>query len=255
MTNRDFSKLKRFTQALGDDIASHRSRVIGETGKDISLDIDKIAHNKLVHYLSSISTYPILSEEGDEQVDFLNEESYLWIVDPLDGSLNCNRSIPLYCISISLWMTNEPLHGIIYDIEHGEFYQTIPNSDLKKSAITLNGKPIGVSKTSGKQDGILCIGFPSWRSYGSQELLDFVRKVQEWKKVRLIGSAALSLAWVACGRVDAYIEEDIRIWDVAAGLALVKAAGGQIYCKPGSRKNFVTAAATNGKIPIEQIIS
>ena len=76
-----------------------------------------------------------------------------------------------------------------------------------------------------------------------------------WKKVRLFGSAALSLAWVACGRCDAYVEEDIRIWDVAAGLAIVKAAGGEVNVGVNKkRKNYVTAVATNGKIKVGDVL-
>ena len=79
-------------------------------------------------------------------------------------------------------------------------------------------------------------------------------KIKNWKKIRAIGSAALSLTWVARGWADAYIEEDIRIWDVAAGLGLVLAAGGEIYLKENEQPNFVTAIATNGKISVKDLL-
>jgi myo-inositol-1(or 4)-monophosphatase len=118
----------------------------------------------------------------------------------------------------------------------------------------LNGEKIETSPVKNKNQGVICTGFPSWRDYGTDSLSRFVRKVQEWKKVRMIGSAALSLAWVACGRVEAYMEEDIRIWDVAAGLALVRAAGGEIYFKTNISANFVTAAAANSYISIKELL-
>ena len=189
--------------------------------------------------------------------NFVDYTSHYWIVDPLDGSLNLHHSIPLSCVSIALWKRQAPVMGIVYDFNHNDLFigaaEQVEGICDKKGA-WLNGNPIKTSPVKESNSGILSTGFPSWRSYDENSLKKFVQRIQEWKKIRLIGSAALSLAWVACGKFDAYIEEDIRIWDVAAGLALVKAAGGDVYFKVNERPNFVTAIATNGKIEVEELI-
>ena len=105
--------------------------------------------------------------------------------------------------------------------------------------------PIKVSKIDKKEEAVICTGFPSGRKYDAGSLHAFIKRIIGWKKVRLLGSAALSLAWLGSGRVEAYIEEDIRIWDVAAGLAIVKAAGGEIEFQIRKEKNFVTVKAKN----------
>lgn len=224
--------------------------------KDISLSTDKYLDKEITTFLQSNFPYLVLSEESGKQSDFRDYDDYFWIIDPLDGTLNYSRSIPISCISVALWQKQNPILGIIYDFYHDEMFTGV----VEKTEITgnvgawLNGKPVTTAPVATKAQGVICTGFPSWRDYGSESLLNFVKKVREWKKVRLIGSAALSLAWVACGRVDAYMEEDIRIWDVAAGLALVKAAGGNIYYKANKRPNFVTTVATCKTISINQLL-
>jgi myo-inositol-1(or 4)-monophosphatase len=230
--------------------------IIAEVKKDISLSTDKYLHNEITNFLQSNSSYPILSEESEGQSDFREFDDYFWIIDPLDGTLNYSRSIPIFCISITLWQKQKPVIGIIYDFSHDEIFTGVVSKSevCREKGAWLNNEPIMTAHVLDKSQGVICTGFPSWRDYGTESLGRFVKKVQEWKKVRLIGSAALSLAWVACGRVDAYMEEDIRIWDVAAGLALVKAAGGNVYFKANERSNFVTAIATNKNISIKEIL-
>jgi myo-inositol-1(or 4)-monophosphatase len=229
---------------------------ISSIKKDISLSTDKYLDKEIRTFLQSNFPYPILSEESGKQSDFRDYDDYFWIIDPLDGTLNYSRSIPISCISIALWQKQNPIIGIIYDFYHDEMFTGVveKNEITGKTGAWLNDKPIMTAYVKNKSQGVICTGFPSWRDYGSESLLEFVKKVQDWKKVRLIGSAALSLAWVACGRVDAYMEEDIRIWDVAAGLAIVKAAGGNIYFKANERSNFVTAIATNKNISIKELL-
>ena len=94
-------------------------------------------------------------------------------------------------------------------------------------------------------DAVLCTGFPVNYSYSKDNVNNFVINVQNYKKIRLFGSAAMSLSFVACGRVDAYIEDDIMIWDVAAGIAIVKAAGGQVNFTNGRLNNSLIVRATN----------
>lgn len=250
------SKIHKFLKTLAKTIISRNQRIdkisYKEVKKDISISTDKILNEKITSFLSKEFSFPILSEEAETQTSYEEFKDCVWIIDPLDGSLNYLRQIPFCCISIALWQKSQPILGMIYDFNRDELFV----GNTQKTTLTgskgawLNHHPIHVSKIAEKSQGVICTGFPSWRNYKTDSLLNFVKKVQDWKKVRLLGSAALSLAWTAAGRVEAYFEEDIRIWDVAAGLTIVKAAGGDILIKPSPKKNFVTAIAINGKIPI-----
>lgn len=216
--------------------------------KDIKLSADLNSEKIILTELKKTASYPILAEESGQDGKIHDNNPY-WIVDPLDGTMNYTRNFPMACISIALWQNNEPVLGVVYDFNRKEMYSAVAREDAK-----LNDEIISVSETDSVEHGILATGFPSLRSYKTEPLNNFIKKVQVFKKIRMIGSAAMSLAYVASGRFDAYFEEDIMIWDVAAGLALVKAAGGEIYIKPGSRKHSVICAATNGKIPITELV-
>jgi len=231
------------------------NETLSSFGKDISLSTDKFLNRKIVEYLTDNYSYPVLSEESEEQRDYCSYEGYYWIIDPLDGTLNYSRGIPLTCISIALWQDAAPVAGIVYDFQRDEmFYGCCKRSPLNdETGAWLNDSRISVSGVKDRSQGVICTGFPSWRDFSTESLDAFVKKIQRWKKVRLLGSAALSLAWVASGRADAYTEEDIRIWDVAAGLALVKAAGGTISYRNNTRANFITALAVTKEISIEEI--
>jgi myo-inositol-1(or 4)-monophosphatase len=233
---------------IGDSIPSALPEVDSKSGKDIKLKLDRMLHEQIIDILKSISDIAILSEE-DESSDFSLNKGLQWIVDPLDGSLNHFRGIPLSCISVALWEGQSPLMGAVYDYHRKELFTGI----VGKGA-WLNDRSVSVSNVNNVNQAVICTGFPSFRDYEDDSLRKFISYIQDWKKVRLFGSAALSLAYVSCGRVDGYIEEDIRIWDVAGGIAIVKAAGGDVYLSPGKKTNFVTAAVTNKYIPVGEII-
>ena len=108
----------------------------------------------------------------------------------------------------------------------------------------LNGQKISTNKVKEKSQAILATGFPVSTDFSKDALLDFVEDIRGYKKIRLLGSAALSLAYVACGRADVYKENNIKIWDVAAGLALVKAAGGKTVCNGYPESNIVNASGS-----------
>lgn len=216
--------------------------------KDIKSSADLKSEKVILTELEKTSTYPILSEESGI-IGKLKEDEPYWIVDPLDGTMNFTRNFPMACISIALWQKNEPLLGVVHDFTRHLVYSAMVG-DIAK----MNGEQITVSNTKEIEQSVLATGFPVKRNYTFVSLKKFIENIQKFKKIRMIGAAALSLAYVASGVFDAYYEEDIMIWDVAAGLALVKAAGGEIYIKPGSKKHSVICAATNGKIPIKELI-
>lgn len=233
---------------LGRDVKNNTAQVLSNEQKDIKLSTDLELDKKIVSYLEDNFKYQILSEESGSDISYTKYQEPVWIIDPLDGSINFIRHIPISCISVALWNNNKPIFACIYDFTRNDLYY------FENDGCVVNKQKLCTSKVSNYGSGILFTGFPSWRDYEEDSLKEFLQKVQNWKKIRAIGSAALSLAWVARGWAEAYIEEDIRIWDVAAGLALVKSAGGYIDIKENDRPNFVTAIATNGKISVKELL-
>ncbi|MBL9138394.1 MAG: hypothetical protein JNK85_21175 [Verrucomicrobiales bacterium] len=214
-------------------------------GKDLKLRADIEAEQVIFRRLRDGSAYPILSEENGADAG-LRSDQVFWVVDPLDGTVNYSRGLPLACVSIGLWRGDEPLLGVVHDLASGHCY-----SGVVGTGAWCEGDVMQVSAVTEPAQGILTTGFPSSRDHGDASLTAFVRGVQGFKKVRLLGSAALSLAWLAAGRVDAYREDDIWLWDVAAGLALVKAAGGEIQVQAGKSPWQRCVRAANGRIPIQ----
>lgn len=194
-------------------------------GKDLKLSKDKESEKKIIEVLSAHSDYSILSEENG--LKKIGDDSMLWIVDPLDGTVNYFRNITeLSCISIALYNNRQPVLGVIYRFIADELYY----GELGKGAFC-NGIPIKTSHVELVQDAMLATGLPVNRDYSNESLSTFVKQSQCFKKVRMLGSAALMGAFVAAGRFDVYCEDNIMIWDIAAAAAIVKAAGGEVYIK------------------------
>jgi myo-inositol-1(or 4)-monophosphatase len=188
-------------------------------GKDIKLSSDKLSEKIIIDILSK-SGYPILSEE----CGFIGNEGseYLWIIDPLDGTANYARDFEeLSCLSIALWKENEPLLGVIYRFAQDELFCGIIGAGASK-----NGIPIHTSDTVHLNQAILATGFPVKRDYSTNSLTGFIKQVQNFKKIRMLGTAATMGVLVAEGCFDMYMEEEIMLWDIAAASALVLAAGG-----------------------------
>jgi len=213
-------------------------------GKDVKIRADRELHNLLVEELNKRSSFNIVSEEGNENV--IHENEYNWILDPLDGSFNYLRGIPIYCISLGLWKGLEPALGVICYLPQNDIYHGIFGDEAYK-----NNKQIRVSEVNRFSDAVLCTGFPVNYSYSREKIIEFADNVQKYKKIRLFGSAAMSLSFLASGKVDAYTEDNIMIWDVAAGIAIVKAAGGNVKFAQGEVKNSLFVIATNGSLPIK----
>ena len=207
-------------------------------GREVKIRADRELNKILVGELNKLTSFNIVSEEGNENI--IHENEYNWILDPLDGSLNYMRGIPMYCISLALWKGFEPVLGVIYDLTKDDIYHGIIGGGAFK-----NDVKIMVSKISSYSDAVLCTGFPVNFSYTENKIIEFADNVKKYKKIRLFGSAALSLSFVASGITDAYIEENIMVWDVAAGIAIVKAAGGQVNFTNGRLNNSLIVRATN----------
>ena len=217
---------------------SKYNQLEGNIGREVKIRADRELNDLLFKELRNRSLFNIISEEKHKNT--IQKKEYNWILDPLDGSFNYLRGIPIYCISLGLWKGLEPVLGVVCDLTQNDIYHGLIGYGAYK-----NKNQVKVSKVDNFSDAVLCTGFPVNYSYSKDNVINFVNNVQNYKKIRLFGSAAMSLSFVACGRVDAYIEENIMIWDVAAGIAIVKAAGGQVNFTNGRFNNSLIVKATN----------
>jgi myo-inositol-1(or 4)-monophosphatase len=197
---------------------------VGGTGHDIKVAADRESEKRIVDFLRSESGLPIMTEEtGWLGAGEWSSERSAWVLDPLDGSFNYNHGIPFAAVSIGLWENGKPRLGVVADVFRDELFEGGVGQGVR-----VNGTPAQVSRVSTLGEAVLCTGLPVGGRFNRESLERTVSEMQRFKKVRYLGSAALSLAYVACGRADVYREEGIRIWDVAAGLALVLGAGGSV---------------------------
>ncbi|MCH7850065.1 MAG: inositol monophosphatase [Nanoarchaeota archaeon] len=205
--------------------------VLSNLDNDIKLDVDKKAEGIILNQLKD-SIHGILSEESGNVRE--SKTGLKWVIDPLDGSLNFFKGLPQNVVSIGLFKDLKPIAGVVYDYNQDEMYTGIVGSGA-----WLNGQNIKVSDISPADKSIMAIGFPSKLEITEEHLLDFVKKIQTYKKIRYFGSAALSLVYVASGKLEAYTQEGIKFWDFAGGLAIAVAAGAKTKIeKLGGDNNF-----------------
>ena len=209
--------------------------------RDVKLEADIAAENLIKGIIEIESNFPILAEESGKSADNLGDT--FWVVDPLDGTANYARDIPLCCISIALVQNLNPVIGVIYDFNNDDLYE-----GTKETKALLNNKLINVSDIAEKNKGILVTGLPNATDYSDEAMLKMVKDFQSWRKVRMIGSAAMASVYVASGKADLYKEFGTYLWDIAAGAAIINAAGGSADIK-NRRENFqVDAYFSNSKI-------
>ncbi|MDR1241578.1 MAG: inositol monophosphatase [Deltaproteobacteria bacterium] len=188
-------------------------------GKDIKLHADKESERILLSRLQGAGI-PILSEESSEK--FECSGGLCWIIDPLDGSYNLFKGLrELCCVSVALWDDGKPVLGVVYRFATGDLYTGVPG----KGAF-LNGTPIHASAVTDISQASLATGFPVGSDFSRAALLERCALFARFKKIRMLGAASLMCAFVAQGCVDVYAEKGIFLWDVAAALAIVQAAGG-----------------------------
>ena len=195
------------------------NKVLSSSKKDIKLQADLSAEKAIKDIIESKSHYPILAEESG--LSSKSIPNIFWVVDPLDGTANYSRDIPLCCVSIALISNFQPVLGVIYDFNNNDLYE----GSVETKAIC-NNQEISVSKVNSFYDGVLLTGLPNNTDYSDSSLLKMVKDFQNWKKVRMIGSAAMAAVYVASGKADLYSEKKTYLWDIAAGAAIVNAAGG-----------------------------
>jgi myo-inositol-1(or 4)-monophosphatase len=219
--------------------------LVKEAERDRKLRADLESEKILLRHLLDNSDYPLLTEETgwhglQAGADANREPEVFWLIDPLDGTVNYATNIPLCCVSVALVCAGKPILGAVYDFERDELFSGGYNIGL-----TVNGQATGISKAIKKSESILMTGFPKARDFSENAMAQFGVEASGWQKVRMIGSAALSMAYVAAGRADAYQEESIMPWDIAAGWALVEAAGGKVEVQMDDFMTPLTLLATN----------
>ena len=210
--------------------------------KDTKLIADIESEKLILDILSSESKYSVLAEEAGKSSDNLGE--IFWVVDPLDGTANYNRNIPICCVSIGLISNMKPLIGVIYDFNNDDLYV----GDSINNSTTVNNTKIHVSDIKNKQDGVLITGLPFNTDYSDEALGKLISDMQTWKKVRMIGSAAMASCYVASGKADLYQENGIYLWDILAGAAIVESAGGKAVIKNIKEDFQVDVIFSNSKI-------
>jgi myo-inositol-1(or 4)-monophosphatase len=195
------------------------NKILSSSKKDIKLQADLSAEKAIKDIIESKSHYPILAEESG--LSSKSIPNIFWVVDPLDGTANYSRDIPLCCVSIALISSFQPVLGVIYDFNNNDLYE----GSVETKALC-NNQEISVSKVNSFYDGVLLTGLPNNTDYSDGSLLKMVKDFQNWKKVRMIGSAAMAAVYVASAKADLYSEKKTYLWDIAAGAAIVNAAGG-----------------------------
>ena len=225
------------------DFKKTKNHFLPDLKKELKSSIDLELNEIIISNLKN-TNIPILSEESNQHnINFSEHDGKLWIIDPLDGTFNFVRGLPFSTVSIALYSGKTPLFS---------FVGIIPG--FKLGFINLDGKAvfdnkqISVSSIKKKDEAVICTGIPSRQIINKKEKEIFLTNFVTFSKVRMLGSASYSLLQLAKGSVDAYYEREIMIWDVAAGLGLVNAAGGNFEFYEGKQKNSLIVSANNSKI-------
>ncbi len=217
---------------------------------DIKLDLDVRSQELITRLLlDRFTDHGFLGEEGGNVGNADSE--FQWVVDPIDGTVNYYYGIPHFCVSIALQRGGETVVGVIYDPMRDEMW-SVTAAD---AAATLNGREISVSPRERLADAVITVGFSKTKESMDVGLEKYKKIGYQVRKTRMLGSAALALTYIACGRLDAYVEESVNLWDIAAGVLLVQKAGGKItLTTPEHAPECLSIVATNGKIPLEEVL-
>ena len=246
---KDLLAIAERTAALaGEALKAHRAQwavVEAEHGREVKIGADKRSEEIILRALEEAAPFPVISEEAGWARAMQRGDRYVWVVDPLDGSVNYLRDYPHCAVSIALLDNNAPVLGVVDCFVMNERF-----TGLVGEGAWLNTAEIRVSDIADPAGGILQTGVPSKATDASMAL--FEQRLKTWRKVRMIGSAATALAYVAAGRAEAYRESGSMIWDVAGGCALVKAAGGKISISGPSLDQPLDVAAANARVALPE---
>lgn len=226
-----------------------RAQVTNKGTIDLVTEADLAAEELIIERIRShYPRHAILAEESgpsDGITLIPGESEWKWIVDPLDGTTNYAHGYPCFCVSIGIERAGKVEIGVVYDPMRDEMFAA-----ERGQGATLNERRIRVSEVQDLNGAMLCTGFP----YNVRERPDFARDFTNFtmlaQAVRRDGSAALDLAYVACGRFDGFWEDGLNPWDVAAGILLIEEAGGHVTDYQNEPLDIYTAKvlASNGLV-------
>ena len=227
----DFSLLVQEVVKISEEAADF---IRSQAGKVTSENIEVKSRNSLVSYVDKEAEKILVSKLQAllPQAGFITEEGtvesksseYTWVIDPLDGTTNFLQQIPIYSVSIGLLHEDQILLGVVNDVERKEVFYA-----WRGGGAWCNGHPIHVSGCTEVSDAVVATGFPyATRDVLPQLTLIFDYFLKHARGIRRLGSAAIDLAYVACGRFDAYYETSLNPWDIAGGIIIVEEAGGVV---------------------------
>lgn len=212
-------------------------------------EVDKLAETQIIAVIKKyFPDHSIISEEVGE---LMQDSDYQWIIDPIDGTVNFAHGIPICCVSIAVKHKEDLVCGAVYNPMMDEFFFA-----EKGGGAFLNDFPIHVSKKTEFEKACLVTGFPyKWPNSKEHPIKVFERFILQGLPVRRLGSAAIDLCWVACGRFDGFWEYNLSAWDVAAGYLIVQEAGGRVTNFQGAPYSVFDkeTLATNGLIHEEML--
>lgn len=213
-----------------------------ENPKEVKALADIVLEKNILQALGIVG-FPILSEEAG-YIPGRRESKYWFIVDPLDGTFNFVKGLGPSAVSIALWEEYQPIFGVIYNLAE----QQLIWGGASLGAYCA-GQRISVSSTAVKSQASICTGFPvRFDAESDSAKQRFWHMVGSFAKVRMLGAAAVSLVNVAKGAADVYSEQNIMLWDVAAGLAIVEGANGSVHYTPANIEYSLDVFASNGII-------
>ncbi len=214
--------------------------VVEKDRMDYASEVDEQAEQAVIKELRR--AYPdaaFLGEEGGAS----GRGRSVFVIDPLDGTSNYLHGFPHWCVSIALVENGEPQHAVIFDPLRNELFTA-----SRGSGAVLNDKRIRVSERKGLDGAMLVTGFPPRERERAPAQLECVRELlRNVEDIRRTGSAALDLAYVACGRSDGYFEAGVKPWDIAAGVLLVREAGGRVCDFRGAQTGPMDARGVHGR--------
>ena len=218
--------------------------IVEKERMDYASEVDGLAEAEIVKELRRANPeYAVLGEEGGAQKGRGGPSRYTWVIDPLDGTSNYLHGWPHWCVSIALVENGEPIHGVVFDPLRNELFTA-----SRGSGAALNDRRIRVSERKDLTGAMLITGFPPRERARAGAQLECTRELlRDAEDIRRTGSAALDLAYVACGRADAYFEAGLQPWDIAAGVLLVREAGGRVADFRGSAPGKMDIAESRGR--------
>ena len=222
---------------------------------DIKLELDVRCQKRIEKIL--LAAFPGFAVLGEEGVRGDQEAEYRWVVDPIDGTVNFAYGIPHACVSIALQakVSSSDLHrsrsageyqtlvGVVYDPFCDELWTAIRGQSAR-----LNGRIIRVSQRRELKEAIVGIGFAKGTDTLERMVITFNALIRRVRKMRIMGAAALGLAYVASGRIEAYAEYGVRLWDIAAGGLILECAGGDFWRAPLEGKHTFHVIGNNGLV-------